>query len=143
MRLNLAIVTNQGVPVHSVVIPSKTFQEKIIETLRIQWGLTDQIRIPVLITPITHGAYSTTAEDVKVKVVVAWTDGKKTQKYLLTVVSAEIPNTVNVEQPKEWKFCPLCGDSWLSHLEGQASLEVEDWTPQPCSECGCRKAVDP
>ena len=88
MRLNLAIVTNQGVPVHSVVIPSKTFQEKIIETLRIQWGLTDQIRIPVLITPITHGAYSTTAEDVKVKVADYTTaqvhfDGKPSKKSIV------------------------------------------------------------
>ena len=143
MRLNLAIVTNQGVPVHSVVIPSKGVQKRIVLELRAQWGLSEEVQFRVLTAPIAYKAWTSAPEGVLLKEVVAWASSKKDPKYLLTVVSAEIPDTINIEQPKEWKFCPDCGCSWLTHLAGQASLEVEDWTPQPCSECGCRKAVDP
>jgi hypothetical protein len=143
VKVQLAIVTNQGVPVHTVVVPGKKFQDKIVNELRQQWGLHERLEIPVLATPILYKARTLHSESVNVKNVAAFTDNKKHPRYYLIVTSAEFPDTSGINPSTEWKFCPDCGDPWLSHLEGQASLEPDEWDPCPCSECGCMKAVNP
>ena len=144
MKVRIAIVTNQGVPIHSVLVPSKRVEQAIVDKLRYCWRLDAQKEFQVLARPIVSLSAYSSDTSVEVKRVLSYVDDVKNTKYMLTLVSVEVPEELSIQVPaSDWKFCPDCGCSWLSHLEGQASLEPSDWCPRACSECGCKKAILP
>lgn len=126
------IVTNQGYPVQVTLVDSQDELDEAVRTARSEWHLTEETQAYVL-TKLT----STTPKSVSMHV-----DNKKSPKYSLAVVD-RLKSSKSSKEPKRWQFCPECGCSWLHHLEGQAALDVEDWDPVKCSECGCEKALRP
>lgn len=129
------IVTNQGCPIQVTLVNSETDLEDVVRTARTAWNLTEEVKVHVLAKPAS-GAPST-AVTKPVSLIV---DSKKSPKYSLAII-ANLKTAKSSKGHKRWQFCPECGCSWLHHLEGQASLDVEDWDPRPCTECGCEKAV--
>ena len=130
------IVTNQGYPVQVTLVNSQDELEETVKGARLSWGLTEEVQTQVLARSTVGTASANT------KPVAMFVDSKKAPKYALSI----IPNLRTAKPAKgykRWQFCPECGCSWLHHLEGQANLDVEDWDPRPCSECGCEKAVHP
>lgn len=127
------IVTNQGYPVQVTLVNDQDALDEAVRSARLDWNLTEEIQTHVLTRP---------APVASTKSVTMHVDSKKAPKYSLAVID-RLKTAKSSQEPKRWQFCPECGCSWLHHLEGQASLSVEDWDPRPCSECGCEKAVHP
>lgn len=134
------IVTNQGTPVQVTLVSHQDDLDAVVRAARKEWRLDHEKRVNVMERGLD--ASNASAGSVPVRLVTLYVDSVENAKYFLTVVP-RIKTAKSKDAPKLWQFCPDCGCSWLHHLEGQASLEVEDWDPCPCSECGCKKAVNP
>jgi hypothetical protein len=131
------IVTNQGYPVQVTLVASQDELEVTIQRARGEWGLGHERQVHVMENPTLSGS-----GNVQLKAVTLFADSAESPKYFLSVIP-RVKTAKNQGAARAWQFCPDCGCSWLHHLEGQASLEVEDWDPRPCTECGCEKAVTP
>ena len=145
MPTHLAIVSNQGIPVEVVICPNRR-KQKIIDRLRMDWGLGEEVELMVLdrAAVCSWGPGQNliaVPASVVFKKVKAYADKKNKPVYLLSVIQAEVGHQKEASTPAEWKFCPDCGCSWLLHLHADPSLEPEDWTPTTCTNCGCKKAV--
>lgn len=130
------IITNQGYPVQLTLVDSKDQLEDTVKTAVSEWNVTEELQTQVISKPVFGGAPSPAIT----KSVTLRVDRKKRPNYTLSII-ANLKTARRPRAQKRWQFCPECGCSWLSHLEGQASLDVEDWDPRPCTECGCDKAV--
>ena len=130
------IVTNQGYPVQLALVNSQDDLDAAVQRSRFEWRLDHALQVHVMERPA-----SSLTGDVQVKAVTLYVDSVEAPKYSLAVVP-RVKVAKSRSTAKLWQFCPECGCSWLHHLDGPASLGVEDWDPCPCSECGCEKAMN-
>jgi len=130
------IVTNQGVPVQVVLVNNRDDLDPIVTRTRSDWGLDQVQQVSVADRPIIR-----TAASVSVKQVTCYVDSLKTAKYFCSVIS-RVKMIDWVDASRDWQFCPKCSDPWLHHLSGPASLSPEDWDGCPCSDCGCKRAME-
>jgi len=132
----LVVVTNQGVPVQATLVANQDDVDSTMDKARQEWGLEHSCIVNVPTSPILAARNQAS---VSLTQMTAHTDAKKDPKYLGSV--SRVSPVEAAGQERHWNFCPDCGCSWLAHVNGQANLTPEDWEPQPCTECGCKKAL--
>lgn len=127
------IVTNQSTPVQLTLVATREDLEAQVQAAKERWSLVHPKTVNIL-----QGPRHTSGPSLKTVAITV--DDLKKPAYTLTVVP-RVTVASSLKVPRLWRYCPECGDSWLSHLSGQADLPIEDWEPCPCELCGCRKAL--
>ena len=131
----LVLVTNQGYPVQFSPESDRESARKVFNRFQVEWGTKFLKRVAVLESLGFVGRYSS-IDQATLKEEDTWVDNLNVPRYVLSMHSG-----FDISTATTWKFCPDCGCSWLNHLITQTDLEPRDWTPCPCTDCGCKKAM--